>query len=313
MPGGQFTNLKEQAEAMGLSSRWKEIAQCYAEVNELFGDIVKVTPSSKVVGDMTMFLVTQGIKPEDVINLPQGTAFPESVVDMLCGGLGQPVNGWPRDVQQVISGKHQVITDRPGKHADPVDLDAVRTELQKKLNYEPSEDDVWGYLMYPQVFLDFAANRELISDLSVLPTPAYFYGLQPGEEISIDIEVGKTLFVRLINVGEPDPDAKRTVIFELNGTARHALITDASLSPNTTSRPKIDESDYNQIGAPMPGLVSELTVSVGQNVIEGYALLTLEPMKMYTTVSAPHAGTVKQLQIACGDNVETGDLLMKLG
>ncbi|MFP6873592.1 MAG: pyruvate carboxylase [Verrucomicrobiales bacterium] len=312
MPGGQFTNLKEQAEAMGLSERWQEIAHCYAEVNELFGDIVKVTPSSKVVGDMTMFLVTQGIKPSDVINLPKGTAFPASVVDMLCGGLGQPVNGWPIEVQQVIAGKHPVITDRPGAHSDSVDIDAVRNELQEKIKRTPSENEVWGYLMYPQVFLDFAKSRELFSDLSVLPTPAYFYGLHPGEEISIDIEVGKTLFVRLINVSEPDSDAKRSVIFELNGTPRHALITDVSLTPTTIARPKIDGEDPNQIGAPMPGLVSELTVSVGQNIKEGDALLTLEAMKMYTTVSAPHSGTVKQIQVVAGDNVEAGDLLLRL-
>lgn len=312
MPGGQFTNLKEQAEAMGLSHRWQEIAQCYAEVNELFGDIVKVTPSSKVVGDMTMFLVTQGIKPSDVSNLPKGTAFPESVVDMLCGGLGQPINGWPAKVQEVIVGKQPVFTDRPGNHADPVDFDKVRSELEDKIGHPPSEDDFWGYLMYPQVFLDFAKKRELFSDLSVLPTPSYFYGLHPGEEISIDIEVGKTLFVRLINIGEPDPDARRSVIFELNGTARHALIKDDSLAPTTIARPKADPGDKSQIGAPMPGLVSELTVSIGQNVEEGDALLTLEAMKMYTTVSAPQAGNVEKIEVAVGSNVETGDLLLNL-
>ncbi|MCP4849222.1 MAG: pyruvate carboxylase [Verrucomicrobiaceae bacterium] len=312
MPGGQFTNLKEQAEAMGLGHRWPEIAQCYAEVNDLFGDIVKVTPSSKVVGDMTMFLVTQGIKPSDVTNLPKNTAFPESVVDMLCGGLGQPLNGWPSDVQQIIVGKQNVITDRPGDHADPVDFDSVRAELEEKIGHPPSENDFWGYLMYPQVFLEFAQKRKRYSNLSVLPTPAYFYGLHPGEEISIDIEVGKTLFVRLINIGEPDSDAKRSVIFELNGTARHAVIKDSSLAPTTIARPKAESDDEAQIGAPMPGLVSELSVSIGQNVNEGDSLLTLEAMKMYTTVSAPHSGTVDNIEVGVGDNIETGDLLLNL-
>ena len=312
MPGGQFTNLKEQAEAMGLGHRWPEIAQCYSEVNELFGDIVKVTPSSKVIGDMTMFLVTQGIKPCDVTNLPKGTAFPESVVDMLCGGLGQPVNGWPREVQEIIVGKRDVITDRPGKHAKKVDFERVRSDLEQKTGQPPTDNDFWSYLMYPDVFLEFDRKRALYSDLSVLPTPSYFYGLNPGEEISIDIEVGKTLFVRLINVGEPDCDAKRSVIFELNGTARHALIKDSSLAPTTVARPKSDPDDPCQIGAPMPGLVSELAVSTGQNVEEGEALLTLEAMKMYTSVSAPHAGTVEQIEVAVGDNLETGDLLIKL-
>ena len=312
MPGGQFTNLKEQAEAMGIGTRWPEIARTYAGVNKLFGDIVKVTPSSKVVGDMTMFLVTQGIQPEDVVNMPQGTAFPESVVDMLAGGLGQPVGGWPGDVQKVILGDRPAITDRPGAQADPVDLDEMREELKKKLGYDPTEDDVWSYVMYPQVFLEFANNRREYSDLSVLPTPAYFYGLKIGEEISIDIQVGKTLFVRLINVGEPDSEARRNVIFELNGAARHASVTDHTLSPTKVARSKAEEDDPSQIGAPMPGLVNELIVSVGQKVGEGAPLLTLEAMKMYTTVTAPRPGTVKKLCIQAGENVETGDLLLVL-
>ncbi len=310
MPGGQFTNLKEQAEAMGLGSRWPEIAQCYAEVNALFGDIVKVTPSSKVVGDMTMFLVTQGISPADVINLPKGTAFPESVVDMLGGGLGQPIGGWPAEVQKVILGDKDPITDRPGDHANEVNLDTIREELKAHINRNPTEDEVWSYLMYPQVFLDFIESNNEFSDLSVLPTPAYFYGAQIGEEISIDIEVGKTLFVKLINVGEPDENANRNVIFELNGSSRHALVTDRTLTPTAISRKKADKADLSQLGAPMPGLVAELNVSIGNKVEEGDSLLTLEAMKMYTTVSSPHSGTVESIEVSSGDNVETGDLLL---
>jgi pyruvate carboxylase len=310
MPGGQFTNLKEQAEAMGLGSRWPEIAQCYAEVNDLFGDIVKVTPSSKVVGDMTMFLVTQGITPADVVNLPKGTAFPESVVDMLGGGLGQPIGGWPADVQKVILGDKDPITDRPGDHANQVNLDEIREDLKALINRTPTEDEIWSYLMYPQVFLDFIASNNQFSDLSVLPTPAYFYGAQIGEEISIDIEVGKTLFVKLINVGEPDENANRNVIFELNGSSRHALITDRTLTPTAKSRKKADKADLSQIGAPMPGLVAELNVSIGNKVDEGDPLLTLEAMKMYTTVPSPHSGTVETIEVSSGDNVDTGDLLL---
>ncbi|MCH2026311.1 MAG: pyruvate carboxylase, partial [Verrucomicrobiales bacterium] len=310
MPGGQFTNLKEQAEAMGLGSRWPEIAQCYSEVNDLFGDIVKVTPSSKVVGDMTMFLVTQGISPADVVNLPKGTAFPESVVDMLGGGLGQPMDGWPAEVQKVILGDKEPITDRPGDHAKEVDFDEVKKELKTKLNREPTEDEVWSYLMYPQVFLDFISSNNEFSDLSVLPTPAYFYGAQVGEEISIDIEVGKTLFVELVNVGEPDENANRNVIFELNGSARHTLINDRTLTPTAVLRKKADKADSSQIGAPMPGLVAELNVSIGNKVQEGDPLLTLEAMKMFTTVSSPHSGTVESIEVSSGENVDTGDLLL---
>ncbi len=310
MPGGQFTNLKEQAEAMGLGERWPEIARCYAEVNELFGDIVKVTPSSKVVGDMTMFLVTQNIRPADVVNLPKGTAFPESVVDMLAGGLGQPIGGWPGDVQAVILGDTPAITDRPGAHAEPVDLEEVRATLKTKLRHNPSDDEVWSYLMYPQVFLDFAKSKRSFSDLSVLPTPAYFYGLQTGEEISIDIEVGKTLFVRLVHIGEPDGEARRNVIFELNGAARHTSVLDTTLTPTTVARPKADESDASQIGAPMPGLVASLAVSIGSKVEAGDNLCTLEAMKMYTTITSPHSGTVEKIEVEAGDDVGAGDLLM---
>ena len=295
---------------MGLGSRWPEIAQCYSEVNDLFGDIVKVTPSSKVVGDMTMFLVTQGISPADVVNLPKGTAFPESVVDMLGGGLGQPMDGWPAEVQKVILGDKEPITDRPGDHAKEVDFDEVKKELKTKLNREPTEDEVWSYLMYPQVFLDFISSNNEFSDLSVLPTPAYFYGAQVGEEISIDIEVGKTLFVELVNVGEPDENANRNVIFELNGSARHTLINDRTLTPTAVLRKKADKADSSQIGAPMPGLVAELNVSIGNKVQEGDPLLTLEAMKMFTTVSSPHSGTVESIEVSSGENVDTGDLLL---
>ena len=310
MPGGQFTNLKEQAEAMGLGSRWPEIAQCYSEVNDLFGDIVKVTPSSKVVGDMTMFLVTQDIKPCDVPNLPKGTAFPESVVDMLGGGLGQPIGGWPSEVQKVILGDKEIITDRPGKHAAPVNLDQIKNELENKLNRAPTDDEVWSYLMYPQVFLDFIESQNEFSNLSVLPTPAYFYGVNTGQEISIDIEIGKTLFVELVHVSEPDENANRNVIFELNGSARHALVCDKTLTPTAIKRKTADPTDSSQIGAPMPGLVAELNVSIGSKVTDGDPLLTLEAMKMYTTVSAPHSGTIESIEIVSGDNVDTGDLLL---
>ena len=310
MPGGQFTNLKEQAEAMGLGARWPEIAQCYSEVNDLFGDIVKVTPSSKVVGDMTMFLVTQDIKPSDVPNLPKGTAFPESVVDMLGGGLGQPIGGWPSEVQKVILGDKEIITDRPGKHATPIDFEDIKNELADKINRVPTDDEVWSYLMYPQVFLDFNESLDNFSDLSVLPTPAYFYGVKTGEEISIDIETGKTLFVELVHVSEPDENANRNVIFELNGSARHTLITDNTLTPTAVKRKTADPTDSSQIGAPMPGLVAELNVSVGTKVNEGDPLLTLEAMKMYTTVSAPHSGTIESIELKSGENVDTGDLLM---
>ena len=199
MPGGQFTNLKEQANAMGLGHRWPEIARTYAEVNQLFGDIIKVTPSSKVVGDMCMFLITRGIAPADVPSLKPGSVdFPESVIDMLAGGLGQPDGGWPADVQKAVLGNRKPTTQRPGELAEPVDLESVRAELSEKLGRPASEDDLYSHLMYPQVFADFQKFLATYDRLTGLPTTAFFYGLQVGEEVSIEIQSGKILFIKLI-------------------------------------------------------------------------------------------------------------------
>ncbi|MEM9481723.1 MAG: pyruvate carboxylase [Verrucomicrobiota bacterium] len=312
MPGGQFTNLKEQANAMGLGHRWPEIARTYAAVNELFGDIVKVTPSSKVVGDMTMFLVTQGIQPESVLNLPKGTNFPESVVDMLAGGLGQPLGGWPKALQDLVVTDRDVVTVRPGEVADPIDLSDVRTALAKELDREPTEDELWSHLMYPAVFADYIAFRKSFSDVSVLPSPAYFYGLIEREEITVHIEEGKTLFIKLIHIGPPDEEGQCQIIFELNGVPRHVMVQDRTIAPTKEQRPKADPADENQVGAPMPGLVASVAVSKGQAIEEGDSILTLEAMKMFTTVTAPKGGTVESVAVEVGENVESKDLLVIL-
>jgi len=308
MPGGQFTNLKEQAASMGLSHRWPEIARCYAEVNQLFGDIVKVTPSSKVVGDMALFLFTRGIKPADVLNLEPGTAFPESVKDMLAGGLGEPMGGWPKKLVEVVLGK-----SKPAKARAPkVDLDEVRAELAAKLKREPTEDDLYSHLMYPGVFADFWKITREYGNVSKLPTPAFFYGLKSGEEIAIDIEQGKTLFVKLINVGEPGKDGRRIVSFEFNGMPREATAADRSLKTKAAARPKADASKSNEVGAPIPGMVSSLDIGVGARVAKGDKILTLEAMKMQTTLYAPAAGVIGEIFAKAGDAVDTGDLLIRL-
>jgi len=321
MPGGQYTNLKEQAASMGLSHHWPEIARTYAEVNQLFGDIVKVTPSSKVVGDMTMFLVTRGIRPDDVLNLEPGTTpFPESVVDMLSGGLGWPPGGWPVDLQRVVLGEKRATEARrlhekgvvPGAIATPANFDKVRKELAEKLKREPSDDDLFSFLMYPQVFLEFARHEREFSDVSVLTTPAFFYGLRRGEEISVSIEAGKTLVIRLVNVSEPDKDGRRTVTYELNGMTREAYVTDKKVTPQAKSRPKADLTDPCQIPAPIPGLVASIAVSVGHKVSKGDKLLMMEAMKMQTTVTSPVDGVVQSLHVAVGDTVASKDLLLTL-
>jgi pyruvate carboxylase len=310
MPGGQYTNLKEQAASMGLAHRWPEIARCYAEVNQLFGDIVKVTPSSKVVGDMTLFLFTRGIKPADVVNLEPGSiGYPESVIDMLSGGLGEPMGGWPPKLLKAVLGSSK--QPKRAKIA-PVKLADVRAELATKLKHEPGDDDLYSHLMYPQVFADFAKFQREFSDVSCVPTPAFFYGLRPGEEISVEIDPGKVLFIKLINVGAPDKDGRRVINYELNGYPREAVVTDKSLAKAVKARAKADAADPTQVGAPIPGMVTALSASVGSKVAKGDKLATLEAMKMQTNILAPADGIIAEVLVAVGDSVEAGDLIAKL-
>ncbi len=308
MPGGQYTNLKEQAAAMGLGSRWPEIAHCYAEVNMLLGDIVKVTPSSKVVGDLTMFLITRGVKPADMVNLGAGTAFPESVIDMLSGGLGEPLGGWPKKVVAAVLGKGKPKRPKPAR----IDLKAAKADLAAKLKREVTDDDLYSHLMYPQVFSDFARLARDFGDVGTVPTPAFFYGLKPGEEISVNIEEGKVLFVKLINVGSPDKEGRRTVSFELNGMPREAGVIDKSVAPKVKARPKGDPANPREIGAPIPGMITSMTLGIGGKVSKGDKLLTLEAMKMQTTLYAPADGIIGELFAQVGDSVESNDLLLRL-
>jgi pyruvate carboxylase len=326
MPGGQYTNLREQAASMGVAHRWPEIARLYAEVNLLFGDIVKVTPSSKVVGDMALFLFSRGIRPEDVVNLEPGvTPFPESVVDMFEGGLGWPPGGWPEPVWKVVLGEPKFLKARESYRAaraqgdaaegagqSGADLERLRAELSAKLKRQASDDDLYSHLMYPQVFAAFDKHRQNFSDVSVLPTPACLYGLRSREEVSVNIERGKTLIIRLVNVSEPDKEARRIVTYELNGVTREALIADKSLAEKVKARPKANLADPRQIPAPIPGLIASIAVSVGHKVSKGDKLLMMEAMKMQTTVAAPVDGVVEELLVNIGDTVESKDLLLKL-
>jgi len=314
MPGGQFTNLKEQANAMGLGHRWPEIARTYAEVNQLFGDIIKVTPSSKVVGDMCMYLITRGIRPQDVPGLAPGSHdFPESVIDMLSGGLGQPDGGWPKDVQKVVLGDRVATTKRPGELAAPVDLEATRADLAKKLGRAANDDDLYSHLMYPQVSADFDQFMTSYGEVSGLPTPAFFYGLSIGEEIEVQIDHGKLLFIKLIGIGEADDEGRRNVFYELNGMPRESQILDKSLAPkNAVTKAKGDAKDPLQVVAPMPGMVTDLAVGVGTRVKAGDPIISLEAMKMLTTISANIDGTVTEILVKKGDSVSTDDLLARL-
>ena len=332
MPGGQFTNLKEQANSMGVAHRWPEIARTYAEVNALFGDIVKVTPSSKVVGDMALFLFSRGIKPADVVNLEPGAMpYPESVIDMLTGGLGWPDGGWPVEVSRAILGpeKHRQArikyaaaqraakkVDRRSKTAKQKAIAAgmakVCAELTAKLKQDMTDDDVFSHLMYPQVHDIFRKHQRQFGDVSVLPSAAFFYGLQVGEEISVEIEAGKVLIIRLVSVGEADKDGKRVLSYELNGIARDVVIVDKSVTTTSKSRAKADAADSTQVGAPIPGLIAALSATVGGKVVKGDKLLLMEAMKMQTTVYAPCDGIINEVTVEIGDTVESKDLLVRI-
>jgi pyruvate carboxylase len=329
MPGGQYTNLKEQAAAMGVSHRWPEIARTYAEVNQLFGDIVKVTPSSKVVGDLALFLFSRGIRPADVVNLePGSTPYPESAIDMLTGGLGWPDGGWPVPLWRAILGetrfkaareKYRAAMKKKARPARGIEaksaaaeLAALKAELAEKLRREPTDDEFYSHLMYPAVFADFAKHQREFGDVSVLPTPSFFYGLKPGEEISVEIEEGKVLIIRLISTGEPDKDGRRTINYELNGIAREAFILDRSVAPKAKARAKADLADPLQVAAPIPGLIVVMSASVGAKVAKGDKLFMMEAMKMQTTVYAQAGGIVAEVHAAVGETVEAKDLIVKL-
>jgi len=313
MPGGQYTNLKEQANSMGLGHRWQEIAHTYADVNQLFGDIIKVTPSSKVVGDMTMLLVTQNLKTEDLLN---GNApnldFPESVIDMLAGGLGQPDGGWPKDIQKIVLGDKTPVTVRPGELAPPCDLEETKQQLGEQLGRPATDDELYSYLMYPQVFNDFQETLKSYDRLTVLPTPSFFYGLQVGEEINVDIAPGKTLFIKLISIGDPDGEGRRTLFYELNGMPRECVVVDKALGKEVAANIKGEPGNPKHINAPLPGMISEIAVKVGDEVKEGDKIVVLEAMKMLTTVSATEDGVISEILLQKGQSADTGDLLAKL-
>jgi pyruvate carboxylase len=312
MPGGQYTNLKEQAEAMGLGARWHEIARTYADVNLAFGDIVKVTPSSKVVGDMAIFLVTHGTTIQQFERLGPGhqLAIPNSVVEMLSGALGMPEGGWPKKLQQVILQGRKPERGRPGARLPSVDFEETARLVEKKIGRKPEHDEVLSYLMYPDVFLKFARAQQTWDDVEVLPSPQFFFGMQKGDEITVDIEPGKRLVVKFLTIGEPHPDGRRTVFFELNGQPREVTVRDRSLKASAAERLKADPANPGHVGAPLPGMITTVSVEPNQSVEKGDRLLVIEAMKMQSTVHAPVAGKVTAIHAQAGLQVEAKDLLV---
>ena len=313
MPGGQFTNLKAQARSLGLEDRWHEVAQAYADANQMFGDIVKVTPSSKVVGDMALMMVAQNLSRAQVEDPRVDVAFPESVVDMLKGNLGQPHGGWPAAISAKVLKGEAAMTARPGALMPAVDLEEVRSALAKELmGFTVDDEDLNGYLMYPRVFLDYMGRHRLYGPVRTLPTRTFFYGMQPGEEITAEIDPGKTLEIRLQAVGETTEDGEVKVFFELNGQPRVIRVPNRAIKAKAAARPKAMDTDPGHIGAPMPGSVASVAISVGQKVNAGDLLLTIEAMKMETGIHADRAAVVKALHVHAGSMIDAKDLLVEL-
>jgi pyruvate carboxylase len=314
IPGGQYTNLREQAAAMGLGHRWREAEKMYAEVNQLFGDIVKVTPSSKVVGDMTLFLMAKEMQPADVLKLDEkhDVSFPNSVAEMFSGVLGVPPGGWPKKLQKIILRGQAPLRGRPSANLEPVKFEEEQSSLEKKLGHAVRRDDLLSYLLYPDVFTKFDKFRQTYSDVAVLPTPAFFYGLKSGEEITVDIESGKSLIIKFLTTSEPHPDGTRTLFFELNGQPREVNVRDRALRVVERAHPKADPTDPGQVGAPTAGVISGVAVQANHTVERGAKLLTLEAMKMQSNIYAPISGRIVKILVTAGQHVEAKDLLVTI-
>ncbi len=309
MPGGQYTNLREQARSLGLGDHWPEIARAYADVNDLFGDIVKVTPSSKVVGDMALTMVTSGLSRAAVEDPAVDVAFPESVVSFFRGDLGQPYGGFPPALQAKILHGAEPLRVRPGSVLPSADLPALRKEAEHRVERHISDVELASYLMYPDVFVDYAQARRQYGDLTMLPTTVFFYGMEPGQEINVDIDTGRTLIIRYLGVSDHHDDGLRTVFFELNGQPRTIKVEDLTQPATRAPRLRAEAGNSLHVGAPMPGLIAQVNVRVGEEVRKGDALMIIEAMKMQTSVRAERDGRIAELVVQPGAQVDAKDLL----
>ncbi len=311
MPGGQFTNLKEQAASLGLAGRWHEVARAYADVNMAFGDIVKVTPSSKVVGDMALMMVTSDTSIEDVLDPDTDITFPESVVSLFAGELGQPPGGFPEALQQKVLKSRKPITVRPGSLLEPVDLDSERRKLAKGHEHPISDYDLASYLMYPKVFTEFRHHRDKYGNVGVLPTHVYFYGMQPEEELVTTMDDGREVVIHYLTSGETDDRGYRRVFFAINGQPSSVIVEDRRSQSAHRANEQADSTNPDHVGAPMPGVVSTISVEVGQQVKRGDTLLTMEAMKMETSITAERDATIKRILAKIGDQFDAKDLLVE--
>jgi pyruvate carboxylase len=313
MPGGQYTNLRAQVDSVGLGANWKEVKENYKNVNDMLGDIVKVTPSSKMVGDFAIFMTQNNLTPKNFSEKAKNLSFPDSIVSYFSGMMGQPQGGFPKDIQDIVLKGKEAITCRPGEHLAPIDFEKIKDEM-KDFCPEPSMQDIVSYCLYPKVVKEYFVNRTENSDLSILDTPVFFGGLRPGEATEVEIEEGKTLLIKLVLIGEPDEENYRRVVFELNGSRREIIILDKTEDVAHVSKaPPVQTADphnIKEIGATLPGMISKITVSQGSSVKENDVVAVIEAMKMETTIVAKCAGVVGKIYVTENHTVKAGELMM---
>ncbi|MEM9709002.1 MAG: pyruvate carboxylase [Pseudomonadota bacterium] len=311
MPGGQFTNLKAQARSMGLEDRWHEVAKTYADVNHMFGDVIKVTPIAKTVGDLALMLVSQGVTCEELLKSDADFAFPDSVITLMKGNVGQAHGGFPKDIVKKVLKGEKPITERPGSLLTATDFEATRQDLQTRFGETIDDEDLNGYLMYPQVFEDYMQRHSLYGPVRTLPTRTFFYGMTPGEEISVDIEPGVTLEIRCQAIAETTDEGVAKVFFELNGQPRIIRVKDRSIAKASRALAKAEANNANHVGAPMPGVVASIAIDPGAKVNKGDLMLTIEAMKMETGIHADRTATVKAVHVTAGAQIDAKDLLVE--
>lgn len=311
MPGGQFSNLRQQAKAVGLGDRWNDIKKMYHTVSMMFGDIIKVTPSSKVVGDMALFMVQNNLTEQDVYDKGDVLDFPQSVVEFFEGRIGIPYQGFPEKLQKIVLKGKKPLTERPGKSLAPVDFEAIRQKLTDA-GYKHEDEDINAYCQYPKVFKDFNETVKKYGDVSVLDTPTFFFGMKKNEEVHVEIEEGKDLIITLINISDPDDSGVRTITFMFNGAEREIQVQDKSVDMKTVTRRKADPDKAGDIGATLSGSVVKVLVTKGQKVKKGEPLVVTEAMKMETTITSPIDGTVGEIYATKGQAIISGDCLLEV-
>ncbi|RXR20958.1 pyruvate carboxylase [Flavobacterium amnicola] len=310
IPGGQYSNLLPQARGLGLEDKFETIKQNYVVVNELFGDIVKVTPSSKVVGDMALFMTSNNLTAQDVMEKGDNLAFPESVKQLFRGDLGQPFGGFPKELQKMILKNETPYTEKPNAHIKPVDFEAELKKMHEKFDDKLTTEDLLSYIMFPKVFEDFYSFRKYFGRVEKLPTPSFYYPMKPNEEIIVNLDSGKNIIVKFRYMGEPNEEGFREVFFQINGQTRNIVVKDRSVKSTKVARVKI--SGPNDIGSPLQGSLLKILVNEGEEIEKDTPLFVIEAMKMETTVCATKKGVIAKLVLKEKSIVEQDDCILQL-